>query len=112
MYEKIVYFEIRQDNHLISWNYHEPTESLGYFHLELFYQLAAEMLKSQEQLCTNIEEVGGRFDGCRADIMDKVMFIIKHTHCEYCSCFITPNRWRYIFGRRLAIAMALPIVGC
>ncbi len=96
----IIYFESRQDtghittgieamsyalyimldfyNQLISGNYHEPTESLGYFHLELFYQSAAEMLKTQEQLRTNIQEVGGSFDGCRADIMDRVMFIIQN----------------------------------
>ena len=66
-------------NQLISGNYLEPSESLGYFHLELFYQSAAEMLKTLEQLRTNIQEVGGSFDGCPwADIMDRVMFIIQN----------------------------------
>ena len=49
-------------NQQISGNYHEPTEILGYFHLELLYQSAAEMLKTQEQLRTNIEEVRGSFN--------------------------------------------------
>ncbi len=68
------------------------------------------MLKTQEQLHMNIEEVGGSFKGCQADIMDRVMFIIKHEHCECCSYFITPNQWLYIFGRRLAIALALHVL--
>ncbi len=34
----------KSSGHRLSGNYLEPSESLGYFHLELFYQSAAEML--------------------------------------------------------------------
>ena len=86
-------------NQLISGNYLEPSESLGYFHLELFYQSAAEMLTTQEQLRTNIQEVGGSFDGCRADIMGRVMFIMKHAHDTARVC----RRMRLVHSKSMAV---------
>ena len=64
------------------------------FHLTLFYQSAAEIIQEQ------------KLNGKGHDIMRRLMFVLKHVHCEHYADTIFPSQWQYIFQRRLAVAMA------
>ena len=65
------------------------------FHLTLFYQCAAEI--TQEQ----------RLHVNTFNILQRVIFVLKHMHCQHHTDYIFPSQWQYIFSRRLAVAMAL-----
>ncbi len=45
-------------------------------------------------------------DGNEIDIVQRILFVIKHVQCHHFADYILPMEWQYIFRRRLAVAMS------
>jgi hypothetical protein len=65
------------------------------FQLVTLYQAATEILQDQE------------LDDNAINIMQRFLFVLRTMHTVHYVYVIFPYQWRYIFRRRLSVAMAL-----